>query len=205
MNIGYVRVSTKNQNLDLQTDALVSAGVSTDAIYADTASGKIKERPQLQECLKALRSGDTLIVWKLDRLGRSLIDLVNIVNDLAEREINFKVLTGQGADIDTTTPAGRLIFGVFASLAEYERELIAERVKVGLDSARARGRVGGRKPALMPNQMKYAQKVMQEKGVISELCAELGISTMTLYRYFAPNGDLRDYGKKILSNMRKKR
>ena len=129
-----------SQVLDLQRDALLAAGVSADHLYEDMASGRKDERPGLSAALKALRPGDTLVVWKLDRLGRSLHHLVNTVHDLEQGGKGFKVLTGHGASIDTTTSAGKLVFGIFASLAEFERELISERTKAGLVSARARGR-----------------------------------------------------------------
>jgi DNA invertase Pin-like site-specific DNA recombinase len=134
-----------SQVLDLQKDALLSAGVSERHLYSDAASGKQDDRPGLAACLQALREGDTLVVWKLDRLGRSLRHLVNVVHDLTSRGIGLKVLTGHGAAIDTTTPAGKLVFGIFVSLAEFERDLISERTRAGLASARARGRKGGRK------------------------------------------------------------
>ena len=147
MQVGYARVSKTDgsQVLDLQKDALIQAGVASDHIYEDLASGKRDDRPGLMACLKALREGDTLVVWKLDRLGRDLKHLVNTVQDLKERGIGFKVLSGQGAHIDTTTASGKLVFGIFAALAEFERELIRERTMAGLQAARARGRKGGRK------------------------------------------------------------
>ena len=146
MLIGYMRVSKSDgsQTTDPQRDALIAAGVKAEHLYEDMVSGKKEERPGLTVCLKALREGDVLLVWKLDRLGRNLRHLINTVHDLTARGIELKVLTGHGAAIDTTTPAGKLIFGIFASLAEFERELISERTKEGLNSARARGRKGGR-------------------------------------------------------------
>lgn len=142
--IGYMRVSKADgsQSTDLQRDALLAAGVDPEHIYEDKASGKKEDRPELASCLKALRPGDTLLVWKLDRLGRNLRHLVNIVHDLTARGVGLKVLTGQGAAIDTTSAQGKLVFGIFAALAEFERELISERTKAGLESARARGRKG---------------------------------------------------------------
>jgi DNA invertase Pin-like site-specific DNA recombinase len=126
--IGYSRVSKADgsQVLDLQRDALLAGGVAERHLYSDTASGKRDDRPGLAACLQALREGDTLVVWKLDRLGRNLRHLVNVVHELTSRGIGLKVLTGQGAAIDTTTPAGKLVFGIFASLAEFERDLISE-------------------------------------------------------------------------------
>jgi DNA invertase Pin-like site-specific DNA recombinase len=202
MLIAYARISKSDgsQTLDLQTDALLEAGVLPNNIYHDKASGKKEERVGLESCLKSLRSGDTLVVWKLDRLGRSLKHLINIVQDLVTRKIGLKVLTGQGANIDTTTANGKLIFGIFAALAEFERELISERTKAGLASARARGRKGGRKFQLTKSKVRLAQIAMKNKETpISEICQELGgITKQTLYRYISPDGELRDYGKKVL-------
>ena len=166
MLIGYARVSKADgsQVLDLQRDALIEAGVSRKRIYEDRASGKSDDRPNLEACLKALREGDVLVAWKLDRLGRDLRHLVNTVQDLADRGIGFKVLAGQGADIDTTTAGGKFVFGIFAALAEFERELIRERTRAGLAAARARGRKGGRKFALTKAQVRLAAGCHGEKG-----------------------------------------
>ncbi len=151
MLIGYMRVSKADgsQSTQLQRDALIAAGVSPEHLYEDLASGRRDDRPGLAACLKALRGGDTLLVWKLDRLGRDLRHLVNTVHDLTVRNVGLKVLTGHGAAVDTTTAAGKLVFGIFAALAEFERELMSERTVAGLASARARGRKGGR-PFKMP-------------------------------------------------------
>jgi DNA invertase Pin-like site-specific DNA recombinase len=145
MLVGYMRVSKTDgsQVNDLQRDALLAAGIDNRHLYEDAASGKRDDRSGLAACLKALREGDTLIVWKLDRLGRDLRHLVNTVHDLTARGIGFKVLSGHGASIDTTSPSGKLVFGIFAALAEFERELIIERTKAGMAAARARGRNGG--------------------------------------------------------------
>ncbi len=201
MLIGYARVSKADgsQSLDLQRDALLAAGVDESRLYSDRASGKTDERPGLEACLKALREGDVLVVWKLDRLGRSLHHLVKTVTGLSEHGIGLKVLTGQGAQIDTTTAAGRLSFGIFAALAEFESELIRERTVAGLRAARARGRKGGRKPALTKAQVRTIQAAMAHRDTsVSELCGELGISPVTLYRYVDPQGNLRDHGKRML-------
>lgn len=202
MMIGYTRVSKADgsQVLDLQRDALASAGVSSEHMYEDQASGKHDKRPGLEACIKALRKGDVLVVWKLDRLGRDLRHLVNTVQDLSERGIGFKVLAGKGANIDTTTAGGKFIFGIFAALAEFERELIRERTKAGLESARARGRKGGRRFGLTKAQVRLAQSAMGKKETrVSELCTELGITRATLYRYVDPDGSLREYGKRVLA------
>lgn len=201
MLFGYMRVSKADgsQSTDLQRDALLSAGVETDALYEDKASGKKEDRPELASCLKALRSGDTLIVWKLDRLGRDLRHLVNVVHDLTERDVGLKVLTGQGAAIDTTTASGKLVFGIFAALAEFERELISERTKAGLQSARARGRKGGRPYKMTRAKVRLAMASMGEPGTnVGDLCKELGVTRQTLYRHVSPTGALRPDGAKLL-------
>ena len=203
MLIGYARISKSDgsQALDLQNDALVENGVSSENIYCDKISGQKDKREGLENCLKALREGDTLLVWKLDRLGRSLKHLVNTIQDLTTRKVSFKVLTGQGANIDTTTANGKLVFGIFAALAEFERELISERTKAGLAAARARGRKGGRKFRLTKSKVRLAQIAMKNKETpISEICQELGgITKQTLYRYVSPDGKLREYGNKVLN------
>ena len=202
MNLGYARVSKTGgaQNLDLQYDALTAAGVEKKAIYEDRASGKKDSRPGLDACLKALREGDTLVVWKLDRLGRDLHHLVSVVQELTNRGVGLRVLAGQGAQIDTTTPAGRLVFGIFAALAEFERELIRERTLAGLEAARARGRRGGRKFALTKAQVRLAQAAMKSRDTsVAELAKELRIKPVTLYRYVGPNGELRENGKRVLN------
>ena len=203
MLIGYMRVSKSDgsQTTDPQRDALIAAGVKSEHLYEDMASGKRGEdRPELTSCLKALRKGDTLLVWKLDRLGRDLRHLINTVHDLTTRGIEFKVLTGQGATIDTTTPAGKLIFGIFASLAEFERELISERTKEGLKSARARGRKGGRPYKMTQAKLRLAMASMgQVETKIGPLCKELGVTRQTLYRHVCPKGTLRSDGEKLLA------
>ena len=202
MLIGYARVSKADgsQSLDLQRDALIEDGVAADAIYEDQVSGKRDTRPGLDACLKALREGDVLVVWKLDRLGRDLRHLVNVVKDLTDREIGLRVLTGKGAQIDTTTSAGRLVFGIFAALAEFERELIRERTVAGLAAARARGRKGGRKFALTKAQVRLAQVAMANRDTsVADLAAELGVKPVTLYRYVGPKGELRENGKRVLN------
>lgn len=201
MLIGYARVSKADgsQSLDLQIDALLQASVDRAHIYTEKASGKKEDRPQLESCLKALRPGDTLVIWKLDRLGRNLKHLVTIVDALATKGIALKVLTGQGAHIDTSTPAGKMIFGIFAALAEFERELIRERTIEGLKAARARGRTGGRRCKLTKHQVMMIQVAVKDRNTnISQLCKELKITSATLYNYVSPNGDLRERGKRTL-------
>jgi len=202
MLIGYMRVSKVDgsQNLDLQRDALLAAGVLPEHLYDDWASGKSDDRPGLSACLKALRPGDTLIVWKLDRLGRNLRHLVNTVHELAEKGIGFKVLAGQGAQIDTATPQGKLVFGLFAALAEFERDLISERTKAGLASARARGRKGGAPYKMTPAKLRLAMASMgKQETHVGDLCKELGITRQTLYRHVAPDGTLRKDGVELLT------
>jgi DNA invertase Pin-like site-specific DNA recombinase len=201
MLIGYMRVSKADgsQVLDLQRDALLKEGVLPEQLYEDFASGKNDDRQGLTVCLKALREHDTLVVWKLDRLGRNLRHLVNTVYDLSSKGIGFKVLTGQGAQIDTTTSQGKLVFGIFAALAEFERDLISERTMAGLASARARGRNGGAPYKMTPAKLRLAMASMGKRETkIGELCKELGITRQTLYRHIAPDGVLREDGEKLL-------
>ena len=202
MLVGYMRVSKADgsQSTDLQRDALLTAGVGPEHLYEDQASGKKDDRPHLTACLKALRKGDTLIVWKLDRLGRDLRHLVNTVHDLTDRDIGLKVLTGQGTAIDTTTASGKLVFGIFAALAEFERELISERTIAGLAAARARGRKGGRPFKMTPAKVRLAMAAMGQKETnVGDLCKELGITRQTLYRHVSPSGQLRPDGEKVIT------
>ena len=180
MLVGYARVSTTDQNLDLQKDALQAAGC--ERLFTDTASGAKAERPGLSQALNECRKGDTLVVWKLDRLGRSLPHLVETVRDLADKGIGFKSLQ---ESIDTTTSGGKLIFHIFASLAEFERDLIRERTNAGLSAARARGRKGGRPKGVMdPNKQKAALALKNDTSrSISEICEILGVCRNTYYKY----------------------
>ena len=202
MLIGYARISKadESQVLDLQIDALIESGIDKENIYTDKISGVKDKRPGLESCLKALRKDDTLVVWKLDRLGRSLKHLITTIDDLNQRGVGFRVLTGEGINIDTTTAAGKMIFSIFGAFAEFERELIRERTLAGLKAARARGRKGGRKFQLTKAQVRLAQAAMQNRDTsVGELCKELGITRPTLYRYVGPNGELRDFGNRVLS------
>ena len=206
MLIGYARVSKADgsQTLDLQRDALRAAGVRPEQMYEDFASGMKDDRPGLLACLKALREGDVLVVWKLDRLGRNLRHLVNTVHELGGRGIGLKVLTGQGAAIDTTTAQGRFAFTLFAALAEFERDLIVERTRAGLASARARGRNGGRPYTMTAAKLRTAQAAMgQPETHVGALCRELGITRQTLYRHVGPKGELRPDGERLLAARRR--
>ena len=201
MLLGYMRVSKADgsQVLDLQRDALLAAGIADGHLYEDLASGRRDDRPGLLACVKALRKGDALVVWKLDRLGRDLRHLVNLVHDLTVRGVGLKVLTGEGAAIDTTTAAGKLVFGIFAALAEFERALITERTRAGIAAARARGRNGGAPFKMTAAKLRLAQAAMgKPETKIALLCRELGISRQTLYRHVSPEGALREHGAKLL-------
>ena len=183
--VGYARVSTEEQNLDLQINSLKSIGCLEENIFRDKASGSKTSRPGLDQCFETLESGDTLIVWRLDRLGRSMSHLVKIIEELRKQGISFKSIC-DGA-IDTTTASGELIFNIFSSLAQFERRLIQERTKAGLSAARARGRLGGRKsiPVTDPKVV-MAKKMHQDKSMaIEDICSTLRISRPTLYRYLS--------------------
>jgi len=202
MLVGYMRVSKSDgsQTTNLQRDALLAEEIDEKFIYEDLASSRRDDRPGLASCLKSLRDGDTLVVWKLDRLGRDLRELVNLVHDLTQRNIGFKVLSGHGASIDTTTANGKLVFGIFAALAEFERELIRERTMAGLASARARGRKGGRPRKLNQTKIELAATALANKDTnVGELCNLLGVSRQTLYRHIAPDGIVRVVGKGTVS------
>ena len=198
MLIGYVRVSTQDQNLELQRDALLAEGVEAAHIYEEKASGKKDDRPVLAACLKSLRKGDTLVIWKLDRLGRNLKHLIETVDELSKRGVGFKVLTG--APIDTTTSQGKLMFHIFSGLAEFERDVIRERTMAGLEAARARGRKGGRKFSLTPAKLRTAQAAMAKRDTsVADLAKELGVSKVTLYRHVTPEGKLTEKGEALLA------
>src|SRR3954447_10940264 len=198
MLIGYARVSTQDQTLDLQLDALKNAGCGK--IYTDTASGAKAERKGLEEALDYVREGDILVVWRLDRLGRSLRHLIETITFLNNRKVGFRSLT---ENIDTTTSGGKLVFHIFGALAEFERDIIRERTTAGLEAARARGRFGGRRSVMTPAKLRLAQAAMgRPDTTVSQLCEELGISRMTLYRHIAPDGELREAGRKLLERQR---
>src|SRR2546423_1928763 len=178
MLIGYARVSTQDQTLDLQTDALKQAGC--EKLFTDTTSGAKSERPGLQEAMNHLRAGDTLVVWRLDRLGRTLNHLIATITDLSDKGIGFKSLQ---ENMDTTTSGGKLIFHIFGALAEFEREIIRERTNAGLQAARARGRLGGR-PKIQtkdPKKIGLARKLYADRDMpVQEICEQLHLSKSTL-------------------------
>jgi len=181
--VGYARVSTRDQTVALQLDALNAAGCAR--VFEETASGAQRDRPQLAAALDYMRAGDTLVVWKLDRLARSTKQLIETVEGLARRGIGFRCLT---QDIDTTTAGGRLVFTIFSAIAEFEREIIQERTRAGLDAARARGRRGGRPPALKPRDLKEARALLRDPEItVEEVAARLKVSPSTLYRHL-PGG-----------------
>ena len=178
MLIGYARVSTQDQNLELQRDALIKAGCQK--VFDDKVSGTRAERPGLAKAMEMLRDGDTLVVWKLDRLGRSVKQLVDLVGQLHQQGVQFKSLTDS---IDTGTPSGRFFFHVMASLAEMERELIVERTRAGLDVARQLGRKGGRKPKMTDSKIASAKKLLASGIPAKDVAKNLGVSVPTLYRW----------------------
>ena len=178
MLLGYARVSTEDQNLDLQRDALTKAGA--ERVWEDKASGARDDRPGLVEALSHARKGDCLVVWRLDRLGRSMRSLIEFTEGLNERGVQFRSLT---EGIDTTTPAGRFYFHILGALAQMERELNRERTMAGLQAARARGRKGGRRPKLSPKQVAHARKLLEDRDTsIKEVAASLGVNRATIYR-----------------------
>lgn len=181
--IGYARVSTEDQNLDLQIDALTQAGCNSKNIFVDKISGAKSERPGLSSCMNALDEGDTLLVWRLDRLGRSMPHLVSVVEALRERQVGFRSIC-DGA-IDTTTASGELIFNIFSSLSQFERRLIQERTRAGLDAARSRGKIGGRWKIKAENPtVIMAKRMYEDKSIsINDICNSLKISRATFYRY----------------------
>ena len=178
MLIGYARVSTHDQNLDLQQDALYQAGC--EKIFVDEVSGAAASRPGLQQALDMLREGDVLVVWRLDRLGRSLRNLLELVAQLEEKKVGFRSLQ---ESMDTSSSGGKLIFHVFGALAEFERNLIRDRTNAGLASARARGRTGGRPKKLDEKQRQLAMRLYNEGNPVNEICQTMKIAKPTLYRY----------------------
>ena len=193
MLVGYMRVSTAEQNLALQRDALTAAGC--ERLYEDTCSGAVTDRPGLTKALDQLRAGDALVVWKLDRIGRSLGHVVELVAGLQAREIGLKVLTG---GIDTTSSTGRLVFGIFATLAEFERDLIRERTMAGLAAARAGA--GGRPRLMTGAKLRTAMAMMADRSnAASDVAGQLGISLSTLYAYMDGEGQAKPRARKLLA------
>lgn len=184
MKIGYARVSKDEQNLDLQLEALRAEGC--DFIHEDKAGGAILNRKGLKRALHRCAEGDVLVVWKLDRLGRSLLNLVGIVEALQERGAGLKILTGQGAQIDTTKPDGRMIFGILATMAQFERELIGERTRAGIAAAKRRGVRLGRPPLLSPHQIAEARRMMAAGALQKTVAKQAGVSVITLRRALGP-------------------
>src|SRR2546427_4564800 len=181
-SLRYARISTAEQHLDLLRDALERAGC--ERIFSDTASGALDERPQLAKVIGALRSGDTLVVWRLDRLGRSLRHLIDTVTDLRDRGVGFRSLQ---ESIDTSTSAGKLVFHVFGALAEFERELVRERTRTGLAAARARGRFGGRPRAMTPDKVRLARQLYDSREhTVEAIARTIGVSRASIYRHLSP-------------------
>ncbi len=204
MLIGYIRVSKSDgsQVFDLQLDALLAAGVEPERIYKVKASGRKDGRSGLTSCWKALQPGNTLVIWKLDRLGRNLKHLVSAIDELNQRGVGLKVLAGAGAEIDTTTTNGRLIFGIFAALAEFEAELIRERTRAGLAAALARGRMGGRPRKMTKDTLRMAMAAMADpRSKASEIARQLGITTTTLYTYVNGDGTVKETEQHLLNAM----
>ena len=185
MLVGYARVSTQDQNLELQLDALNKIGC--EKLYQDQMSGSKNNRPGLQLALEILRKGDTLVVWKLDRLGRSVKGLIDMVNKLQQDEVHFKSITD---NVDTSTPSGRFFFHVMASLAQMERELVAERTRAGLAAAKAQGRVGGRKRKMTKSKIESAKKLLSSGILPKDVAHNLGVSVPTLYRWIPAAGNI---------------
>jgi DNA invertase Pin-like site-specific DNA recombinase len=180
MLLGYARCSTTDQDPALQLDALTAAGC--ERIWTETASGAAAERPQLADLLSHARGGDTLVVWRLDRLGRSLPHLIGLLADLEQRQVQFRSLTEA---LDTSTAGGRLVFNIFASIADFERQLVQERTQAGLAAARARGRVGGRPTVMTPAKTRTARRMLHDGETLTTVAAALSISRTTLYRHLA--------------------
>ncbi len=188
MDVGYVRVSTREQNPEMQEDALKAAGCGR--VFSERISTRKEKRPELEAAMDYCREGDVLVVWRLDRLGRSIRELIELVGKLQERGVGFRSLQ---ENIDTTTAGGKLVFHIFASLAEFERDLIRERTMAGLEAARARGRSGGRPKALDEKKLQLASRLMRSREMtIPEVCQAVGVGKTTLYRYLKPDGTPRD-------------
>lgn len=187
--IGYARVSTEDQRMDMQVDALIASGVSPDHIFQESVSGTNAKRPELQSCLKALRSGDTLVIYKLDRLGRSVSELLDLVTGLEKRGVHIHAIRDQ---IDTKTAVGRVMFHMLAAFAQFERDIISERTKAGMKAAKARGHRGGRKPKMTPAMVKAAISMLEDPTMLMEdVTKTLGVSRSTIQRELKKITDVR--------------
>lgn len=187
MRVGYIRTSKKDQNPDLQRRELEDFGCKK--VFEEQISSRKADRPELRAALDYCREGDELVVWKLDRFGRSLKELIELVNGVRERGIEFVSLR---ESLDTTTPGGKLVFHVFGAVAEFERDIIRERTIAGLEAARARGRKGGRKPVMDEKKLALASKMLKNKEIpVGEVCEAVGVSRSTLYRHLKPDGSVR--------------
>ena len=203
MNIGYIRVKREDDSevFNEQHSALVAAGVDPERIFSDRTQSNVKERAGLKSCVMAMREHDTLVVWRLDMLGRDLRHLVKTVHKLKKQGVDLRVLTGLGREIDTATPDGELVYHVFEALSAFEHRVKSERTKAGLAAAARRGRKGGRKYALSPTKIRAAQDALQRQTPdIEAICNELGVTRPTLYRYMDSSGKLREAGKKALKS-----
>ena len=189
MLLGYARCSTTDQDPALQLDALTAAGC--ERIWTETASGAAAKRPQLADLLSHARGGDTLVVWRLDRLGRSLPHLIGLLADLEQRQVQFRSLTEA---LDTSTAGGRLVFNIFAAIADFERQLVQERTQAGLAAARARGRVGGRPTVMTPAKIRTARRMLDDGETLTTVAAALSVSRTTLYRHLAHSDRLAGGG-----------
>lgn len=191
MKVGYIRTSKKDQNPELQRRDLLAFGC--EKIFEEQISSRKEDRPELKAAMDYCREGDEMVVWKLDRFGRSLRELIDLVNELRKRGVELVSLR---ESIDTTTPGGKLVFHVFWAVAEFERDLILERTTAGLEAAKARGRRGGRKPAMDEGKIALASRLMRDRETpISEVCEAVGVSRATLYRYVGPDGTPRVRGR----------
>jgi DNA invertase Pin-like site-specific DNA recombinase len=196
--IGYARVSTRDQHPQAQRERLLAAGC--ERVFTDVASGKLASRPEWDKCLEFLRDGDVLVATKLDRIGRSVRNLIEVSFALRDKGVGLVCLD---QEIDTTTAMGRMFFTILAAFAEFERELIVERTKAGMAAARARGRSGGRPFKMTPAKLRLAMAAMgQPETKIGALCAELGVTRQTLYRHVDPKGELRPDGQRVLAGRR---
>lgn len=202
MKVGYVRVSKNDgsQSTSMQRDALIEYGVLDENIYEDLASGAKDDRPGLEACLKALRADDELVLYRIDRLGRKTHSMITLLHSLAQRSVSIRVLNGYGEIFSSSGPAAQLVTTVMLAVISYERDVLIERTKHGLQAARARGRIGGRKFAMTPSMLRRAQHGMASRDTnVGNLCDELRISRQTLYRLVGPTGELRPDGERLLA------